>query len=142
MALDLECTPAAILTSNQVDWRSVLKIGEIARRSGMSVDTLRYYEKIGLLPRIGRDDAGRRSYPDEMLKWLEFVGRLKATDMPVREMCRYAQLRAEGDSTGPERRALLAAHREVIRARIAVLQENLAVLDQKIEFYDNEEYLK
>ena len=76
-----------------------MKIGELARRSGLTGHTIRYYERIGLLPRAPRDRAGRRDYDAAILDWIEFLGRLKTTGMPIREMLVYARLRAEGAST-------------------------------------------
>jgi DNA-binding transcriptional MerR regulator len=116
-----------------------MKIGELARLSGLSGHTIRYYERIGLLPRAPRDRAGRRDYDAAILVWIEFLGRLKATGMPIREMLVYARLRAEGAGTIGARRALLAAHRAATRRRVAELQACLAVLDAKIAAYQAEE---
>ncbi|PTE13978.1 MerR family transcriptional regulator [Pseudogemmobacter blasticus] len=112
-----------------------MKIGDLARRAGLSVHTLRYYERIGLLPRAERDGGGRRDYDAAILTWIGFLRRLKTTGMPLREMQRYAGLRRQGDGTGPERRALLEAHRETVRAQVEELQACLSVLDAKIESY-------
>jgi DNA-binding transcriptional MerR regulator len=112
-----------------------MKIGELARRSGLSAHTIRYYERIGLLPPPDKNASGHRDYDVSILKWIDFLGRLKATGMPVREMLRYAALRARGDGTEPERQAILKTHREHVRARLAGLRENLSVLDTKIAFY-------
>ncbi|PIE08333.1 MAG: MerR family transcriptional regulator [Rhodobacterales bacterium] len=112
-----------------------MKIGELAKRSGLSVHTIRYYEKIGLLPAADRDAGGRRDYDETILVWIAFVNRLKTTGMPIREMLHYAQLRAEGDHTASERRILLEQHRDRVRARLADLQACLLVLDSKIDIY-------
>ncbi|MCA0997658.1 MerR family transcriptional regulator [Alloyangia pacifica] len=112
-----------------------MKIGDLARRTGLSVDTLRYYEKIGLLPRAARDDGGRRVYDADTLTWVAFLKRLRTTGMPIRDMLRYARLRAEGPATGPDRQALLEEHRAAVRARVAELQSCLTVLDDKIAGY-------
>ncbi len=71
-----------------------MKIGTLARRSGLSAHTLRYYERIGLLPYADRDGSGQRDYDASILNWIEFLGRLKAANMPIREMLRYAELDA------------------------------------------------
>ena len=113
-----------------------MKIGELARLSGLSGYAIRYYEQIGLLPRASRDRAGRRDYDHDILQWIEFLGRLKATGMPTREMLAYARLRAAGDATIAERRALLDAHRAAVRRRVDALQACLAALDAKIVGYD------
>lgn len=116
-----------------------MKIGQLARRSGVSAHTLRYYERIGLLPRADRDGSGQRDYDASILIWIEFLRRLKTTGMPIREMLRYAALRERGPATGAERRALLEAHRETVRAHVAELQACLLVLDSKIGGYANAE---
>lgn len=112
-----------------------MKIGELAKRSGLSAHTLRYYERIGLLPRADRDSSGQRDYDASILVWIAFLGRLKTTGMPIRDMLRYAALRDLGDATGPDRRTLLEAHRDKVRDHIAELQACLLVLDTKIDGY-------
>ena len=111
-----------------------MQIGQLAQKSGFTAHTLRYYEKIGLLPRADRT-SGQRNYGAETLIWLAFVARLKTTGMPLAEMIAYARLRAKGVSTLAARRDLLAAHRKRVKAHVALLQENLAVLDKKISTY-------
>lgn len=116
-----------------------MKIGELARRSGLSAHTIRYYERIGLLPYADRDGSRQRDYDASILTWIEFLSRLKTTGMPIREMLRYAALRAAGPATGSERQHLLEAHRETVRARIAEWQACLTVLDAKIAGYADAE---
>ena len=112
-----------------------MKIGDLAKRSGLSAHTLRYYERIGLLPYADRDRSGQRDYDAAILTWIAFLGRLKTTGMPISEMLRYAALRAEGAVTGPARRQLLEDHREQVREHVAELQACLLVLDTKIAGY-------
>ncbi|PIO97321.1 Transcriptional regulator, MerR family protein [uncultured Pleomorphomonas sp.] len=112
-----------------------MKIGELAKRSGLSAHTIRYYERIGLLPLADRNQSGQRDYDASMLIWMEFLDRLKTTGMPIREMLRYAALRERGVGTEAERRALLEQHRERVRAHVAELQACLLVLDTKIAGY-------
>ncbi|BAM86766.1 MerR family transcriptional regulator [Bradyrhizobium oligotrophicum S58] len=112
-----------------------MKIGELARQSGLTPHTIRYYERIGLLPRADRDRQRQRDYDASILTWIEFLGRLKATGMPIRDMLRYAKLRTRGAATEPERRQLLERHREAVRARVVTLQDCLLVLDGKIAGY-------
>lgn len=113
-----------------------MMIGDVAEESGFSVHTLRYYEKIGLLPEADRDAGGRRFYDRDVLRWLEFLGRLKDLGMPIRDRVLYAQMRAEGDSTIEARRALLQTYRDELAKRVASLSETLDVLDAKIASYD------
>jgi len=112
-----------------------MKIGEVARRTGLSVHTLRHYEKIGLIPAPAKDQAGQRAYGASIFPWIEFLGRLKQTGMPIQGMLRYAELRAADTVTLPQRRDLLIAHRDKVRAQIAQLQTCVRVLDDKIAGY-------
>ncbi|MCO6187638.1 MerR family transcriptional regulator [Rhizobium sp. L1K21] len=112
-----------------------MKIGELVKRSGLSAHTIRYYERIGLLPPADRDRSGQRDYDVSILTWIEFLNRLKTTGMPIRDMLLYAALRARGTETEAERKALLEEHRERVRAHVAELQDCLLVLDTKIAGY-------
>lgn len=112
-----------------------MKISEVAARSGLSIDTLRFYEKIGLIDPPPRDDAGRRDYPEDVLGWIGFLDQLNATGMKQADRIRYARLRAEGAETYGERRAMLEAHREVIAAQLAALSETMALMDRKVALY-------
>ncbi|WP_419953907.1 MerR family transcriptional regulator [Methylobacterium sp.] len=112
-----------------------MRISAFAARSGLSVDTLRYYERIGLLPRSGRDSGGRRDYGSDDLVWATFLRKLQAMDMPMRERLEYSRLRAEGDATLEARRSLLEAHRIALIARRSELSDLIAGLDDKITHY-------
>jgi len=112
-----------------------MKIGELAKRSGLTAHTIRYYERIGLIPYAVRDQSRQRDYDAPILIWIEFLRRLKTTGMPIREMLRYAALRNGGAATETERRELLEQHRERVRRRVAELQACLLVLDDKIAGY-------
>jgi DNA-binding transcriptional MerR regulator len=112
-----------------------MKIGDLAKRSGLSAHTLRYYERIGLLPFADRDGSGQRDYDAAILSWIEFLRRLKMTGMPISGMLHYAALREQGDSALSDRRRMLEEHREHVRARIAEMQACLLVLDTKISDY-------
>ncbi|MGV8832041.1 MAG: MerR family transcriptional regulator [Devosia sp.] len=112
-----------------------MKISELARRTGLSAHTIRYYERIGLMPVAERDGSGHRSYDERILVWLEFLGHLKTTGMPIREMLEYAQLRAAGATTEASRKSMLTAHRQTVRQRMQTLSDCLDVLDAKIAGY-------
>lgn len=112
-----------------------MKIGELAKRTGLTSHTLRYYEQIGLLPYATRDLSGNRDYDVSILGWIEFLGRLKTTGMPIRDMLRYAELRSLGTGTETDRRELLEEHRKHVRARVGELQACLRILDTKIAGY-------
>jgi DNA-binding transcriptional MerR regulator len=112
-----------------------MRIGDLAKRSGLTAHTIRYYERIGLLPWADRDGSGHRDYDQSILTWIGFLGRLKATGMSIREMLRYAALREQGAGTERERRLLLEQHRDQVRLKYAELGETLFVLDSKIAGY-------
>ncbi|MBI1204637.1 MAG: MerR family DNA-binding transcriptional regulator [Rhodopseudomonas sp.] len=112
-----------------------MKIGELAKRSGLTAYTIRYYERIGLLPRVSRGRSNQRDYDASILNWTEFLHRLKTTGMPIRGMLQYAKLRERGPASEMERCRLLEEHRDRVRAHVAELQSCLSVLDEKIAGY-------
>jgi DNA-binding transcriptional MerR regulator len=112
-----------------------LTVSEAAERVGLTPYTLRWYEQEGLVEPVGRDSAGRRRYTQQDVDWLTLLTRLRRTGMPVRDMRRYAELARDGDSTLGARRALFEAHRDRVRTRIAELEEDLKVLNYKIDVY-------
>lgn len=109
-------------------------IGEFSKRTGVGIHTLRYYEKEQLIT-PARNDANRRRYSDQDIPWVEFILRLKATGMPIREIKRYAALRREGDGTFAERMELLTRHREALDRQLRQLETHRDKLDEKIAFY-------
>ncbi|MFE5857948.1 MerR family transcriptional regulator [Streptomyces sp. NPDC056500] len=117
------------------DGRDLYTISEVADFTGLSAHTLRWYERIGLMPHVDRSHTGQRRFRNRDLEWLSLVGKLRLTGMSVADMVRYAELTRVGDSTLAERRELLARTRRDVLTRIAELQGTLAVLDYKIEFY-------
>jgi DNA-binding transcriptional MerR regulator len=110
-------------------------IAQAARRSGLSIDTLRYYERIGLVDPPSRDSGGRRSYSEDDLAWLEFLTRLRTTGMTIRQMHEYAQERRRGAAGVGRRRELLIERRDAVVAHLAELQSCLQILDVKIDNY-------
>ena len=109
-------------------------IGEAAEKCGLSQHTLRWYERIGLLPPIERGSDGRRWFSDRDLDWLATMTKLRATGMPVRDMQRYAELARSGAGQA-ERLELLKRHSEQVRRAIASQRECLKLLDAKITHY-------
>ena len=111
-------------------------IGEAARRTGVSVHTLRYYERAGLVVSpVDRTAGGRRRYRELDLKWIVICTKLRATGMPIRGIRRYAELVAAGPGNEPERLTLLESHRADVLAKLAEIRENLKVIDRKIDVY-------
>lgn len=110
-----------------------LSIKDAAQFTGLSADTLRYYERAGLLEPVERNKGGHRRYSRVDLERLGFLACLRATEMPIRRLKAYAGLTNEGRATVPARIALLEAHRLEVQARIEALQGSLEVIDGKIE---------
>jgi DNA-binding transcriptional MerR regulator len=117
------------------DGRDQYTISEVVACTGLSAHTLRWYERIGLMPHIDRSHTGQRRFTNKDLDWLAFVGKLRLTGMPVADMVRYAELLRLGDHTRADRRELLEGTRVDVLRRIAELQDTLAVLDYKIDMY-------
>ncbi|MFJ6660218.1 MerR family transcriptional regulator [Streptomyces sp. NPDC091377] len=113
-------------------------ISEVVAFTGLSAHTLRWYERIGLMSHIDRSHTGQRRYSNRDLDWLDLVGKLRLTGMPVADMVRYAELVRAGEDTYADRCALLEATRRDVLARITELRDTLAVLDRKISFYADE----
>ncbi|MFI2639963.1 MerR family transcriptional regulator [Streptomyces sp. NPDC018610] len=110
-------------------------ISEVAAFTGLTAHTLRWYERIGLMAHVDRSHTGQRRYTNRDLEWLDLVGKLRLTGMPVADMVRYAELVRGGEETYGERYELLEATRRDVLERMAQLQDTLAVLDLKIGFY-------
>jgi DNA-binding transcriptional MerR regulator len=111
-----------------------MKIGEVSRRSGLSIDTLRFYEKRGLIDPPWRE-GGRRDYDEAILTWVDFLKALKATGMPLADVETYARLRRNGEATSAHRRQMLEQQRERVAQKIAELADCLRLLDFKIANY-------
>ena len=113
-----------------------MKISEVAELTGLSVSTIRFYEKSGLCPLIQRGVDGKRRFSKTDADWLELLASLRATGMPMSAMRTFADLYASGDATVPRRRAALLAHRHSLEARQAELERCRTILDRKLQKYD------
>jgi DNA-binding transcriptional MerR regulator len=112
-----------------------LSIAEAAEATGLSTDTLRYYERDGLLLQpVARSASGHRRYTERDLGWIEMVTRLRKTGMPIRDIRRYAEL-VRGGGNELARLELLRAHREHVLAELAEVSAHLAAIDAKIDLY-------
>ncbi|MQY19235.1 MerR family transcriptional regulator [Nocardia macrotermitis] len=116
--------------------RARYSIGAVSELSGLTRDTLRWYERIGLLDSVGRDHAGKRRFSERDLDWLALIGKLRRTGMTVADMIRYAELVRAGEATYPERLEMFRHTRADVVAQIAELRQTLAVLDCKIALYE------
>ena len=112
-----------------------LRIGKLARLSGRSVHTIRWYEAQRLIPGVRRDPQGRRVYHEQHIEWLALLERLRRSGMSIKGLREYASLVRKGASSLRERQQLLRAHRRLIEERVADLTQALEVVDAKIDFY-------
>ena len=117
---------------------TALTIQQAAAATGLTAHTLRYYERIGLLDPVTRQDNSHRLYREEDLTWIAFLVKLRSTGLPIRDMLRYAELRRLGNSreSVSARKALLEQHTRTVEETLVELQTNLTILHKKIASYD------
>jgi DNA-binding transcriptional MerR regulator len=114
-----------------------LTIAAAADLTGLTADTLRYYERDGLMLRsVPRAASGHRQYADDDISWIRLITKLRSTGMPIRDVRRYADLVRAGEGNEQERLDLLRAHRQVVLARLAEVQDHLGAIDYKIGLYE------
>lgn len=116
--------------------QSRYSIAGAAEATGTSADTLRYYERAGIMPAIARTDGGQRSYTPDDLGWITFVRRLRSTGMSMQRIAEYTTMVRLGHGTIADRRRMIENHRSTVAAAIEELSGVLAVLDRKIEHYE------
>ena len=126
---------SAVLPELAGDDDADLMIGDVARLSGLSIDTLRYYDRAGLLGAVHRDGGGRRVFDRDTLGLLDVVLRLRRTGMPVEEVGHFVELVRLGDAERAGRLELLRAHRRRVLSQLDQLQGDLAVIEWKIAVY-------
>ena len=113
-----------------------MMIAEVSKKFELSQDTLRYYERIGLIPNVNRNKSGIRDYTDEDCKWIEFVKCMRNAGLPIEVLIKYLDLFQRGDNTHNERKELLVKQRDMLVRKIGEMQETLERLNYKIETYD------
>lgn len=109
--------------------------GRTVELTGFSLDTLRYYERIGLLDPVHRAAGGQRRYSEQDVEWLGILRCLRDTGMPIAQMREYAEKGRGGDGTIPDRLALLEEHDRSVAEQIALLERQRAKIREKIDFY-------
>ncbi len=117
-----------------------MRISEAAARSGLKIDTIRYYEAQGLIPNVRRGPDGQRRFSGENVDWLTLLYWLRETGMPMKVMRRFAALYAKGDETIPDRKNILLDHSRLLAKRRDDLDRCDEILARKLEIY--EEYLR
>ena len=134
LGLDLERTLRCKLGAMDIQ-KDKLTIQEVAQATGLTPHTLRYYERIGLIHPINREENTRRCYTADDVGWIDFLLKLRATGMSIKDMQRYAELQRQGDRTLPERVEMLKALRDEVEAHIEELNEHLKLVYYKIDYY-------
>lgn len=113
-----------------------MTITEVSRKCGLSADTLRYYERIGLIPPVPRNKSGVRDYDAASIGWVELMKCMRSAGVGIEALIEYSRLFQQGDDTIEERKALLLEQRRQLLERMADMQRSLDRLDQKIERYE------
>lgn len=114
-----------------------MQISEVTQKTNLSPDTLRYYERIGLLPPVTRTESGIRDYQGSDIKRIEFIKCMRQAGIPVKALNEYLALAEEGDATLNARKAILVEHRARLQKRMREMQETLDLLDYKIKVYED-----
>lgn len=114
-----------------------MTIKEAAEKTGVSVDNLRYYERIGLIPPIPRNKSGVRNYDERAIHWIEFVLKFKSAGASLDSIIKYIKLAQSEDDTKEERREILFEIKDDLEKRISKLQECLDIANYKIDNYYN-----
>jgi len=115
--------------------KDTFSIQEVTEVTGLSAHTLRYYERIGLIHPIERQENTRRCYTKDDLGWIDFLLKLRATGMSIKDMQKYARLQRRGDETLPHRVEMLKSLKGNVESRIQELNEHLKLVNYKIELY-------
>lgn len=113
-----------------------MTIKEISEKYGLSQDTLRYYEKIGLIPRIHRNGSGIRDYTEEDCRWIEFIKCMRSAGVQIDALIKYVKLFQQGDATIEARKQILIEQRDQLIKRIEEMKKALERLNAKIEAYE------
>lgn len=114
----------------------MMTIAEVSKKYDLSQDTLRYYERIGLIPSVNRNKSGIRDYTEEDCRWVEFIKCMRNAGLPIETLVDYVALFQQGDATIEARKELLTEQRKQLVARIEDMQKTLERLDYKIEVYE------
>ena len=114
-----------------------MKINEVSERYAISSDTLRYYERIGLIPPVHRNGGGIRDYNELDLRRVEFIKCMRSAGLPIEVLIEYVALVQQGDRTIEARKEILLEQRDLLVAKLAEMQKTLDLLNHKIDVYEN-----
>lgn len=113
-----------------------MTIAEVSKKYDLSQDTLRYYERIGLLPAVSRNKSGIRDYTEEDCRWVEFIKCMRSAGLPIETLIEYVTLYQRGDETIDARKELLTEQRKHLTAKMEEMKNTLERLNNKIEKYE------
>lgn len=113
-----------------------MTIAEVSKKYDISADTLRYYERIGLIPRVTRNKSGIRDYSENDCGWVQFIKCMRSAGIQIEALIEYVSLFQQGDETSIARKEILIEQRELLIERITNMQETLERLNRKIENYE------
>jgi len=113
-----------------------MKIAEVSERYGLSSDTLRYYERIGLIPHVNRSESGIRDYSELHVRRVDFIKCMRGAGLSIEVLIEYMDLVQQGDDTIETRKEILREQRDLVAARIQEMQKTLDLLNHKIEVYE------
>ena len=114
-----------------------MTIAEVSKKYGLTQDTIRYYEKIGLIPPVPRNSSGIRNFDDRSCGWIEFIKCMRNAGLSIEVLTKYVELFNEGKSTLKERKELLIGQREKLLEKQEDIKKTLDRLNYKIELYDD-----
>ena len=114
-----------------------MKIAEVSEKYGLSVDTLRYYERVGLIPTVNRNESGIRDYNELDLRRVDFIKCMRSAGLPIEVLIDYVALVQKGDQTIDARKEMLIEQRGLLLSRMNEMQKTLDILNHKIEVYEN-----
>ena len=113
-----------------------MTIAEVSRQYDISADTLRYYERVGLIPSVSRNKSGFRDYSEEDCRWVSFIKCMRRAGVQVEALIDYVALYQRGDGTQEARKQLLIEQRDLLKAKTEEMLATLQLLESKIERYD------
>ena len=113
-----------------------MTIKEASQLTGVSADTLRYYERIGLIPTVPRSESGIRNYDETSIGWINFIKCMRSAGLPIEALIEYVALYKEGSKTEASRKTILIEQRDILQERMDSLQKTLNKLNYKIDNYE------
>jgi len=114
-----------------------MKISKVSEQSGFSTDTLRYYERIGLIAPVHRNESGIRDYQESDLRRIEFIKCMRRAGIPIKALNEYIALVQQGDESIDARKAILIRQRDQLESKIQEMQDTLDLLNHKIRVYED-----